>query len=90
MADIKYKVGDTYKAKYPDAPVSKERQHSVGAWVSVRENSILMAMCEVKKTDANEYEGEIVRVFKTKAPTSPQSTDPRKTGPAANREVKPL
>lgn len=89
MADT-YKIGDPYKTTYPDAPVSKERQYRIGRLAFIREDGLLVAIYKVTATDDTNIEGEIVNVFKAKAPTDPQSTDPRKGGPTKNREVKPL
>lgn len=89
MADTKtYKLNDTYRAEYTNPPVSPEVQYKVGQWVSIREEGVLVAMCEVEKTNETGYEGKIVKVFGIKAPARP--TDPRKGGPAGNRRTRPL
>lgn len=85
MADTKYNIGDSYKAEYPNPPVKPELQYKIGQWISIREEGVLVATCEIEKTNETEYEGKITKVFKAKVPV-----DPRKTGPAKNREVKPL
>lgn len=80
-----YKVGDPYKTTYSNAPVPPEGRYKIGSQVGIREGGVLVALYKVTATDDTNIEGEIIRVFKGKAPT-----DPRKTGPAANRKVKPL
>lgn len=80
-----YKVGDAYKTTYPNPPVPPEGQHKIGTQIGIREGGVLVALYQVTATDGTNIEGKIIKVFKGKVPV-----DPRRGGPAANREVKPL